>query len=89
MLLYACKGERAWTSHAYTVSMTSSTTSFRVTGMTCGHCAKTVERAAGSVAGVAAARVHFAQGLLTVEGAADARAIAAAVREAGYEAEEQ
>ncbi|HVM45947.1 MAG TPA: heavy-metal-associated domain-containing protein [Candidatus Thermoplasmatota archaeon] len=59
----------------------------KVSGMTCGHCAKTVERAARSVPGVEDARADVAAGALTVRGSADARAVAAAVRASGYDAE--
>ena len=39
----------------------------RVTGMTCDHCAQTVEKALGTVPGVTAARVSYAKGMAHVE----------------------
>lgn len=64
--------------------MTNDDMTLRVSGMTCGHCAGTVARAARSVPGVAAARVDLATGTLTVEGEALPDAVADAVRKAGY-----
>ena len=60
----------------------------RVTGMTCGHCARTVERAVGKVPGVQAARVDLAAETLTIAGAPDRALVVAAVRGAGYDVEE-
>lgn len=60
-----------------------------VSGMTCGHCAKTVERSVRSLPGVVAARVDFAKKELTaaVDGdQVDVDAIAGAVERAGYRA---
>ncbi len=59
-----------------------------VSGMSCAACAARVEKAARKVPGVVAASVNFALGRLTVEAGPDtsAAAIAAAVRDAGYEA---
>lgn len=65
------------------MTSTSSST-LRVTGMTCGGCARAVERAAASVPGVRAARVDLAAGTLTVEGDVAGGAVGAAVRDAGY-----
>jgi len=60
------------------------TEAYRVEGMTCGGCAKHVERALKSVAGVTSATVDLAKGLATVEGNASQEALAASVAEAGY-----
>jgi Cu+-exporting ATPase len=57
-----------------------------VQGMTCEHCAGKVERALGSVAGVAAAKVDLAAGRARVTGPAPLApaALMAAVRTAGF-----
>ncbi|KAB8183965.1 heavy-metal-associated domain-containing protein [Microbispora catharanthi] len=63
------------------------TSTYTVTGMTCGHCVSSVSEEVGAVAGVTDVRVDLSSGLLTVEtdGAVDDAAIVAAVREAGYD----
>lgn len=66
--------------------MTSESIILEVRGMTCGHCAKTVERAARNVPGIEDARVELATGKLTARGHAPREQIAAAIRAAGYEA---
>jgi copper chaperone len=60
---------------------------YTVTGMTCGHCVSSVKEEVGEVPGVTGVEVDLATGLLTVEGdgSVDDAAIAAAVKEAGYE----
>ena len=61
------------------------TKSYRVQGMTCGGCAKHVEKALRSVAGVTSVAVDVAKGIATVEGTAAFEAMAASVTAAGYE----
>ena len=63
--------------------MTTST--FTVTGMTCGHCVASVTEEVSEVPGVAQVDVVLESGLLTVtgEGVSD-DAVQAAVEEAGY-----
>ncbi|WP_041952973.1 heavy-metal-associated domain-containing protein [Microbispora sp. H10830] len=63
------------------------TSTYTVTGMTCGHCVSSVSEEVGAVAGVTDVRVDLSSGLLTVEtdGGVDDKAIVAAVREAGYD----
>ncbi|GLX10708.1 heavy-metal-associated domain-containing protein [Microbispora sp. NBRC 16548] len=63
------------------------TSTYTVTGMTCGHCVSSVSEEVGAVAGVTDVRVDLSSGLLTVEtdGGVDDAAIVAAVREAGYD----
>ena len=63
------------------------TTTFQVTGMTCGHCVAAVETEVAAVAGVTAAHADLASGRLEVvsDGPLDAAVVAAAVEEAGYE----
>lgn len=60
-----------------------------VKGMTCGHCAATVKKAAESVAGVVAAEVDFESGLAVIKGEAglDPRQVVSAIGAAGYSAE--
>jgi len=58
---------------------------YRVNGMTCGGCAKHVEKAIRSVAGVAGVVMDVAKGTATVEGTASFETMAASVGAAGYE----
>jgi copper ion binding protein len=64
--------------------MTTST--YTVTGMTCGHCVDAVSGEIGSLPGVTAVDVDLATGAVTVtsEQPLDAAAVRAAVDEAGY-----
>jgi copper chaperone len=64
--------------------MTTST--FTVTGMTCGHCVASVTEEVCEVSGVTDVQVDLESGRMTVTGDADAAAVQAAVAEAGYEA---
>ncbi len=61
-------------------------TALSVEGMTCGSCARTVERALAGVAGVERAVVDLARGCAVVEGSARPEDLAAAVEGAGYTA---
>ncbi|MFE3223506.1 heavy-metal-associated domain-containing protein [Nocardia sp. NPDC059228] len=63
------------------------TSTYTVTGMTCGHCVGSVQKEIGKLDGVTSVDVDLATGLVTVEsGAALADAdVVAAVDEAGYE----
>jgi copper chaperone CopZ len=58
---------------------------YHVNGMTCGGCAKHVEKALRSVAGVTGVFVDVARGTASVEGTAPFAVLAASVTEAGYE----
>ena len=60
------------------------TQTLKVEGMACAHCASRVEKAASAVEGVASAKADVNAATLTVEGNADAAAVAAAVTAAGY-----
>jgi copper chaperone CopZ len=64
----------------------TTTKSYRVTGMTCAHCVRSVSDEIGQVAGVESVRVDLPTGEVTVtgEGFSDTQ-IGAAVDEAGYE----
>ena len=57
-------------------------------GMSCAGCVASVEKALQSVAGVETALVNFAEHTAEVTGTAQAAALIAAVREAGYDAAE-
>ncbi len=59
---------------------------FRVDGMDCASCARTVEKAVDALDGVRAAQVSFGTATLLVEGEVDAGRVEAAVRRAGYSA---
>lgn len=60
----------------------------KVSGMTCEHCEKAVERALSGVAGVdKVVVVNREHNEAVVEGQAEKAALLAAVREEGYEAE--
>ena len=63
------------------------TTTFGVTGMTCGHCEAAVAKEIAKIAGVtgAVASAEAATVEVTSDGPLDRAAVAAAVVEAGYE----
>jgi copper ion binding protein len=64
-----------------------STLTFKVPGMTCGHCKAAVETEVGKVAGVTGVAVDLDSKDVTVEGDGfDLDAVWAAVDEAGFEA---
>ncbi|HEU4423564.1 MAG TPA: heavy-metal-associated domain-containing protein [Pilimelia sp.] len=69
--------------------MTTST--YTVTGMTCGHCVTAVRSEVGSLPGVSDIAVDLAAGTVTVtsDSPLDPHAVRAAVDEAGYELVEQ
>ena len=64
----------------------SNTTTWTVTGMTCGHCVASVTEELQEIAGVTDVDVALDSGLVTVTSAGplDRAAVDAAVREAGY-----
>jgi copper ion binding protein len=63
------------------------TTTFTVSGMTCGHCVNAVSSEVGNLAGVTDVQVDLTSGVVTVtsEGPLDDAAVATAVDEAGYQ----
>lgn len=63
------------------------TTTYTVSGMTCGHCVNSVSSEVGKLAGVRDVKVDLATGAVTVESEQplDDAAVAAAVDEAGYQ----
>jgi copper chaperone len=64
----------------------SETTTYTVTGMTCGHCVNAVSAEVGKLPGVSDVAVDLAAGTVTVtsEAPLDSQAVRAAVDEAGY-----
>jgi copper chaperone len=64
------------------------TTEYQVTGMTCGHCEKSVREEVGQIAGVQDIQVSAQNGRLvvTADQAVDDADVLAAVDEAGYSA---
>ncbi len=62
------------------------TTTFQVSGMTCGHCERAIRQEIGQVPGVRSVAVDLPNGTVTVsvDHAVDRADIAAAVDEAGY-----
>ena len=59
---------------------------YRIDGMTCGHCVAAIEKELRTVAGVSTVSVDLAAGAATVAGDGFTDdAVAAAVDEAGYE----
>ncbi|MGH7503151.1 MAG: heavy-metal-associated domain-containing protein [Longimicrobiales bacterium] len=68
-----------------------STTTLKISGMTCGHCVEAVRTALAKVDGVEDARVDLEGGRAVVEydaGRTSPRALANAVMDQGYMAEE-
>jgi len=65
----------------------STTATFTVTGMTCGHCVASVTEEVSEVAGVEGVDVDLETGRLTLTSSepVDAAAVKAAVEEAGYQ----
>ncbi|MCI6207506.1 MAG: copper ion binding protein [Corynebacterium glucuronolyticum] len=61
------------------------TTTYKVEGMTCGHCKKAVEEEVGAIDGVTAVEANVEAKNVTVTGDnVSEDAVAAAVEEAGY-----
>jgi Zn2+/Cd2+-exporting ATPase len=59
---------------------------FRVEGMDCAACARTVEKSVAALDGVASARVSFGAGILVISGGTPDEKITSAVSRAGYRA---
>ena len=66
--------------------MSTSTSTYTVTGMTCGHCVKSVTEEVSALPGVTDVQVELESGRLTVTSDAPVsdEQVAAAVDEAGY-----
>jgi copper chaperone CopZ len=69
------------------MSTTTSTTTYRVSGMSCGHCEGAVSTEVSALPGVTDVTAAADSGLVTVvsEGPLDNEAVRAAIDEAGYE----
>ncbi|MCI0385795.1 heavy-metal-associated domain-containing protein [Streptomyces sp. CNQ085] len=67
--------------------MSTVTTTYKVTGMTCGHCEGAVDSEVSAIDGVTEVKAVASTGLVTVTttGEPDDEAVRAAVDEAGYE----
>lgn len=65
----------------------TTTTDYRVTGMTCEHCVRSVTEEVGQLSGVTGVEVDLPTGTVRIasEQPVDPDAVAAAVDEAGYE----
>lgn len=65
----------------------TTTSTFTVVGMTCGHCVRSVKGEIGKIDGVESVAVDFTSGAVTVESSERIpdEVFAAAVDEAGYE----
>ena len=65
----------------------STTSTFTVVGMTCGHCVRSVKDEVGKIDGVSSVAVDFKSGLVTVasDTEIEREVFVAAVDEAGYE----
>ncbi|MDW8352244.1 MAG: cation-translocating P-type ATPase [Anaerolineae bacterium] len=63
-----------------------SSQSFRVTGMDCAECARTIESGVARLDGVRSCAVNFAAGTLRVEGEVAPEVVVTRVRELGYDA---
>lgn len=61
-----------------------STITYKIEGMTCGGCARHVEKALKAVAGVTGVATDVPRGTATVDGEAGEEALAVSVAEAGY-----
>lgn len=61
-----------------------STQTYRVEGMTCGHCAAAVTREVAAIDGVTDVTVDVDAGTVSFQGEPEEQALAAAVDEAGY-----
>ncbi|GAA0944930.1 heavy-metal-associated domain-containing protein [Nonomuraea longicatena] len=59
-------------------------TTYTVTGMTCGHCVASVKEEVGEVPGVTDVEVDLPTGRVEIAGAADDALIRKAIEEAGY-----
>lgn len=64
--------------------MTMTVKTFKVDGMTCGHCVSTVKGAVGSVRGAEVVEVDLAAGTVTIAGTSSDHAVVEAISRAGY-----
>ncbi len=64
--------------------MATTTTTFQVQGMTCGHCERAVTQAVQQVDPAAQVRIDRASGKVDVDSTAPREALTAAIAEEGY-----
>ena len=62
---------------------------YKVSGMTCGHCAQTVTRAVEALPAVERALVDLKLGEMSIEGDAEEQAIRRVIADAGYTVDER
>lgn len=67
--------------------MSNETIQLTITGMSCGHCVASVEKALNSVTGVEQVEVTLEPGTAVIRGNAETDALIAAVSDAGFEAQ--
>ncbi len=67
----------------------TTTTTYTVTGMTCGHCVAAVTKEIEALAGVVQVEVQLEAAIAVVTGTVSTDAVLAAVVEAGYDARPQ
>ncbi|MFH9420996.1 heavy-metal-associated domain-containing protein [Streptomyces sp. NPDC017529] len=84
-----CSPEGTCHSGSADVQVGGVTTTYKVSGMTCGHCEGAVSAEISEIPGVNSVQASAATGLVTVSSKAplDETAVRAAVDEAGYELE--
>ncbi|KOT55982.1 MULTISPECIES: heavy-metal-associated domain-containing protein [Streptomyces] len=84
-----CSSEGTCHSGAADVQVGDVTTTYKVSGMTCGHCEGAVSSEISEIPGVHSVQASASTGLVTVVSKAplDESAVRAAVDEAGYELE--
>jgi len=66
--------------------MSAETIHLSISGMTCGHCVASAEKALKAVSGVESVEVNLEPGEAIITGTANAETLIAAVSSAGYEA---
>lgn len=66
--------------------MSAETIHLAISGMSCGHCVASAEKALKAVPGVQSVEVNLEPGEAIINGTADAETLIAAVIAAGYEA---
>ena len=83
----SCTTESTTDTGAEAAAASGQVSGFTVTGMTCGHCVSSVTEQIQQIAGVRDVAVDLATGAVTVTAnpPVSADAVAAAVREAGYQ----
>jgi copper chaperone len=60
-------------------------TTFKISGMSCGHCVMAVKKALAGVPGISEAKVEIGSAVISAEGALNVEAVKAAIEDAGYD----